>query len=73
MTRYKIIKENNFYLKTLTMEIPQNQIAERSLIACLLLDNNKLYEIQDLHITKSDFFNYEHANLYEAIDMIIMS
>lgn len=46
---------------------PHHTEAEKSLLCCVLLDNEVLYLIESVALFPADFYQKEHQIIYEAI------
>jgi len=48
-------------------ELPHDFLAEKSFLACLLIDSSAFDEVSDLQIVKEDFYHPQYATIYDAV------
>lgn len=51
----------------MSTKLPNDQIAERALLGCLLADGSAFDEISDIDLSPEDFYSPRHATLYEVM------
>lgn len=50
-----------------TNQLPHDLLAEKSLLACMMIDSSAFDEVSDLKLVKEDFYHPQYGMVYEAI------
>ncbi|MBF0313000.1 MAG: replicative DNA helicase [Oligoflexia bacterium] len=58
---------------TTTLELPHDLLAEKSLIGCLMIDNDAYNDIVDLSLKREDFYNPQYRVVFECIQDLVLA
>ena len=53
-------------------ELPSDLLAEKSLLGCLILDNQSYDQISDLKLTDKDFYHPAYGKVFRAISELFI-
>ena len=53
-------------------ELPSDLLAEKSLLGCLILDNQSYDQISDLKLTDKDFYHPAYGKVFRAISELLL-
>lgn len=54
-------------------ELPHDQLAEKSLLGCLIIDNQSFDQISDLKLKGEDFYHPAYGKVFEAINELFIA
>jgi replicative DNA helicase len=65
--------QNNQKKPQVRNELPSDILAEKSLLGCLILDNQAYDQISDLKLDEKDFYHPAYGKVFKAIHQLVIS